>query len=365
MCIIAGYSGNKNAAPILIEMMRKEQFVDGGLSTGIATIHEGKLHFRKVVGDVDTLLRETDALSLPGTTGIIHSRTGGNLVAHAHPFLSNDGNLALITNGTTHEANCPEFHELVNELAKHFVDRGFEFKTAYEKAPDKIDNGEALPDGKGFMSPELYAFMIEEFIEGCPEENLKAEIAKATRNVINTLPRNFVTMNVHAKIPDTITIGNCARPVTVGFGDGETFLATIPMALPDDIQKRPVIHLPTTTVAQVSPNGLNILSTSIENARVEDVDYRTASAVRVYLEKALKGKKDNPLSIYDMAFTGDLDWENVWAKPYIDSKFVGKGYFKPYAAICYNALFSFHKEGRLHSVIGERNGNKITKYWID
>ena len=74
MCIIAGYSGNKNAAPILIEMMKKEEFVDGGLSTGIATIHEGKLYYRKVVGDVDTLLRETDALSLPGTTGIIHSR---------------------------------------------------------------------------------------------------------------------------------------------------------------------------------------------------------------------------------------------------------------------------------------------------
>ena len=364
MCIIAGYSGNKNAAPILIEMMKKEEFVDGGLSTGIATIHEGKLYYRKVVGDVDTLLRETDALSLPGTTGIIHSRTGGDSVAHAHPFISNDGNIALITNGTTAEVNSPEFDEASNEVMRHFYERGFEIKTAYD-IPADVQRAQRLPNGQGYLHTEPYLFIIEELIEGCAEENLKAEIANATKKAINTLPRNFVTMNIHAKIPDTITIGNVARPVTIGFGDGETYLATIPMALPDDIQKRPVIHLPTTTIAQVSPSGLNILSTSIENARVEDVDYRTASAIRVYLEEVLKGKKDAPLSIYDLAFNG-IDWEKVWTKPYIDGIFSsGKGYLKPYAAIFYNALFSFHKEDRLHSVIGERKGHKITKYWID
>ena len=66
MCVIAGYSGNKRAAPILIEMMRKTEYIDGGLSTGIATIHEGKLYVRKVLGDTDMLVRETDALDLPG-----------------------------------------------------------------------------------------------------------------------------------------------------------------------------------------------------------------------------------------------------------------------------------------------------------
>ena len=61
MCIIAGYTGKRAAAPILIEMLKKTEYIDGGLSTGIATIHKGKLYMRKVVGDVDTLLRETDA----------------------------------------------------------------------------------------------------------------------------------------------------------------------------------------------------------------------------------------------------------------------------------------------------------------
>jgi len=58
MCTIAGYAGPKRAAPILIEMLRKEQFIDGGLSTGIATIlydalwsfhKQGRLH--SVIGE--------------------------------------------------------------------------------------------------------------------------------------------------------------------------------------------------------------------------------------------------------------------------------------------------------------------------
>ncbi len=41
MCNIAGYTGSRRAAPILIEMLRREEFMDGGLCTGISSIHEG------------------------------------------------------------------------------------------------------------------------------------------------------------------------------------------------------------------------------------------------------------------------------------------------------------------------------------
>ena len=77
MCNIAGYAGDRQAAPILLEMLRAQQDFDGGLSTGVATIHEGKLHYRKLVGNVDDLIRNTDVLELPGSIGISHSRPGG------------------------------------------------------------------------------------------------------------------------------------------------------------------------------------------------------------------------------------------------------------------------------------------------
>ena len=50
MCVIAGYSGNRRAAPILIDMIRKIEYFDGGYATGIATIHEGKQYRRPCNG---------------------------------------------------------------------------------------------------------------------------------------------------------------------------------------------------------------------------------------------------------------------------------------------------------------------------
>ena len=44
MCNIAGYVGEKRAAPILIEMMKKQEGFAGGYYTGIATIHKGKIY---------------------------------------------------------------------------------------------------------------------------------------------------------------------------------------------------------------------------------------------------------------------------------------------------------------------------------
>ena len=41
MCNIAGYAGNQQAAPILLEMLRKQEPYDGDMSTGVASILEG------------------------------------------------------------------------------------------------------------------------------------------------------------------------------------------------------------------------------------------------------------------------------------------------------------------------------------
>ena len=101
MCVIAGYAGNKPAAPILVDMLRKQQFFDGSLSTGIATIHEGKLYWKKVLGDVDEFLKQVDLSELPGTIGIAHSRPDNNYVEFAHPYVSNNGKVAVVSNGTT------------------------------------------------------------------------------------------------------------------------------------------------------------------------------------------------------------------------------------------------------------------------
>ena len=368
MCIIAGYSGNKQAAPILIEMLKKTEFIDGGLSTGIATIHEGKLYTRKVVGDVDTLLRETDALSLPGTTGIIHSRTGGNHVEHAHPFTSDDGKLALILNGTSNGGDTKEFCALQRGIMNSFLERGFKIKSAvFKDNPDKPSE-KVLKNGYTYHPSEPYALMIGDAVKDSPKETIGEDIIRATKSALETLPIDIITLSVHENLPDTITIGTVTRPMAVGFGDGETYLATCAIAFPEEIQKRPVTFLPPTTIAQVTPGGLNIRSTSFEGVRVEQIGYRVAKLVREEMERVFVGKADDPQSIYALPFHSDWD-KMMWQKPLIDSKYSSdKGRLKPVACAIYEGLWSFHKEGRLHWIVDEdprKPGHKQTKFWID
>ena len=91
MCNIAGYAGNQPAAPILIEMLRKQAYYDGDMSTGIATIHEGKLYYKKLVGNVEHFLENVDLSELPGTIGIAHTRPSGSLQGIAnHPVMTMD-----------------------------------------------------------------------------------------------------------------------------------------------------------------------------------------------------------------------------------------------------------------------------------
>ena len=77
MCNIAGYAGTRQAAPILLDMIRAQEPYDGDMATGVATIHEGKLYYKKVVGNVETFLKTFDPEELPGTLGIAHTRPGG------------------------------------------------------------------------------------------------------------------------------------------------------------------------------------------------------------------------------------------------------------------------------------------------
>ena len=124
MCNIAGYVGKRNAAPILIEMLRRQEGLNGGFYSGLA-VHDGEeLSYRKVLGDVSALTGATDAESLNGTMGIAHSRTpSGGDASWAHPFVTEregraelcyvaNGNVGLFSNFKEEQTS------IANELMK-------------------------------------------------------------------------------------------------------------------------------------------------------------------------------------------------------------------------------------------------------
>ena len=157
MCNIAGYVGERQAAPILIEMLRKQQIYDGGFSTGVATVHEGKLYYRKVVGDVDTLLRETDALSLPGTIGIAHTRPAGDKNL-PHPYVSMDGRMAVVTNG-----NTPRNHYsyLTDNVIALLEENGYKFST---EMPYPKEGFPSLSNGHAVSPAEARVHLTDYFV---------------------------------------------------------------------------------------------------------------------------------------------------------------------------------------------------------
>lgn len=359
MCNIAGYTGTRRAAPILIDMIRREQFIDGGLSTGIATIHEGKVYSTKILGDVDELLRTTDALNFPGTCGIIHSRPAGDLLSHAHPFLSENKDCAVVLNGTLRDVACPEFFEASHNIMQPFYDRGT-VRSAYKDTngynPHYLDNGFSYHD------TEVYALMLGEALnrKGATAENMEQVMVDA----ISALPADIVLLAIQAQLPGLITIGNITRPMCAGITDEETYLSTTALAFPEDISFRQIVSIPCASVAQVTPGQLVIGEKKLEGVQVEQISERVLNAYYERIEKILLGQKDDPKSIYD--FPSYDQWRDVWQEPFVDCKFRHEnGLLKPYATACYLTLWAFYQEGRLHGKLGERNGKRIVKFWLE
>ena len=368
MCIIAGYTGEKRAAPILIDMLKKTEYIDGGLSTGIATIHEGKLYMRKVVGDVDTLLRETDALDLPGTTGIIHSRTGGDHVECAHPFLSDDGELALVSNGTSWGCANLEFMEAQNKRMNDFYDRGMKIRSAVKKI-EPAPGQRYIKTGYAYHVAEPYALIVGDKLKDCDNADMRDGMADAMREALEEFPVDVINLALHARLPETITVCTVTRPMAIGIGKGEVYMCTAPFGLPENVTRGSVFFTPPTTVLQVTPKGVAIRSTEFADTRVEQLNFRTAKEVRTRLEGLLKVGEENAIDLYDIPFY--TEWDSIWSKPMVDSKYVlENSRLKPVGPALYEGLWSFYKEGRLRMKLGTRTTfsgkeSKIMKFWLD
>ena len=112
MCGIVGILGNHEAAPILVDGLKRLEY-RGYDSAGIATVHDGKLERRRAVGKLVNLSNKLVHEPISGKVGIGHTRWathGAPNVENAHPHQA--GDVAVVHNGI-----IENYRELREELA--------------------------------------------------------------------------------------------------------------------------------------------------------------------------------------------------------------------------------------------------------
>ena len=122
MCGIVGFTGNHQAAPILLYGLSRLEY-RGYDSAGLAVRDgEGDTAIIKAKGRLKVLADKTsDGESVPGTCGIGHTRWathGEPSETNAHPHMSDDGNVVAVHNGII---------ENYQELKDKLIRNGYEF----------------------------------------------------------------------------------------------------------------------------------------------------------------------------------------------------------------------------------------------
>jgi glutamine---fructose-6-phosphate transaminase (isomerizing) len=135
MCGIIAYTGDENAAPILLEGLKRLEY-RGYDSAGIITINSNdQFELKKGVGKVLEIHDKLNFLDLDGSIGIAHTRWathGGVTRDNAHPHMSNNQRIAVIHNGII---------ENYKDLKAKLVSEGFTFEseTDTEVVPNLIE----------------------------------------------------------------------------------------------------------------------------------------------------------------------------------------------------------------------------------
>ncbi|HEY8609891.1 MAG TPA: glutamine--fructose-6-phosphate aminotransferase, partial [Roseomonas sp.] len=158
MCGIVGVVGQVEAAPRLLEALRRLEY-RGYDSAGIATLVNGHVERRRAEGKLNNLATVLDSDPLPGTTGIGHTRWathGAPTTRNAHPHGTT--RVSIVHNGIIEnhaelraelEAQGAEFEtetdtETFARLVDHYLARGESPEDAFSGALKRVHGAFAL-----------------------------------------------------------------------------------------------------------------------------------------------------------------------------------------------------------------------------
>ncbi|HET7581241.1 MAG TPA: glutamine--fructose-6-phosphate transaminase (isomerizing) [Candidatus Limnocylindria bacterium] len=247
MCGIVGYVGPRDAAPILLDGLRRLEY-RGYDSAGIALLTDaGDVFVEKKAGKLSNLTEQLNGGAPAGHPGIAHTRWathGRPNDVNAHPHTDCTGKLALIHNGIIEN---------------------------YRELKDRL-----LAEGHRFTSEtdtEVLAHLIESRYTG--------DLVEAVRLALNEVRGAYAIGVMHLDHPDRIVGARMNVPLIVGLGDGEGFLASDVPAILEHTKN--VVILNEGDIADVSADGVQIQQ--LDGGQVE----RDVTRIKWNIEAAEKG----------------------------------------------------------------------------
>jgi glucosamine--fructose-6-phosphate aminotransferase (isomerizing) len=221
MCGIVGYVGPKQAAPILIQGLRRLEY-RGYDSAGVALLNGGGVQVVKRSGKLSELAAAVDEATPRGTCGIAHTRWathGPPNQPNAHPHTSSDGEIALVHNGIIENADS---------LRALLLEEGFSFQSDTDT--------------------EVVVHLIDHlWTDGMPMEDA---VAAALRLIDGA----YGIAVVSSRDPDKIVVARHGSPLLVGVGkDGEMLAGSDAAAV--IALTRDVVYLDDGDYAVIEPGG--------------------------------------------------------------------------------------------------------------
>ncbi|STO63503.1 glucosamine--fructose-6-phosphate aminotransferase [Haemophilus parahaemolyticus] len=197
MCGIVGAVAQRDIAAILVDGLHRLEY-RGYDSAGVAVLGADKqMNILRRVGKVKALDDALEAKPLLGGTGIAHTRWathGEPSEANAHPHRSDK--IAVVHNGII---------ENYEELRAELQARGYVFQSQTDT--------------------EVIAHLVEW------EFRTSNSLLEAVQKTVKQLRGAYGTVVLNEEEPEHLIVARSGSPLVIGYGIGENFLASDPLAL--------------------------------------------------------------------------------------------------------------------------------------